>query len=123
MENESNTIKDNYESNFQAIFWEVKRWNGEDPASNEGRLGKLTEEVGELAKAINKTNGRKILKEEDTPDAIRAEILDEAADVIQNVLSIIDGFDFTAPEILMAIVKKNKKWEQKMIEKKVKNYE
>ncbi len=123
MENESNTIEDNYESNFQTIFWEVNRLNGEDPATNEGRLGKLTEEVGELAKAINKTNGRKILKEEDTPEAIRAEILDEAADVIQNVLSIIDGFDFTAPEILMAIVKKNKKWEQKMIEKKVKNYE
>lgn len=125
MKNELNKIsmEEGWENDFQQIFWEINRLNGEDPASHGERLGKLTEEVGELAKAINKTNGRKVLKAEDTPESIQAEILDEAADVIQNVLSIVDGFDFTATEVLMAIVKKNKKWEQKMIEKKIKNNE
>ena len=112
--------EEGFENNFQLIFWEINRLNGEDPATHEGRLGKLTEEVGELAKAVNKTNGRKVLSPEDTPEAIRAEILDEAADTIQNVISIIDGFDLTAEDLLAALVRKNKKWEQKMIEKKVK---
>ena len=100
--------------NFEDIYNDISRINKKDPATDAERLGKLFEETGELAKAINKTNGRKVLKEEDTPDAVRKEVLDEAADSIQNVVSIIDGFGFTCEDLVSAIAKKNKKWEAKV---------
>lgn len=97
---------------FEEAFNDICRINKKDPATNTERLGKLFEETGELAKAINKTNGRKVLKEEDTPENINKEILDEAADSIQNVISIIDGFGFTCEDLVLAMHAKNKKWEE-----------
>lgn len=99
---------------FEDIYNDISRINKKDPATNAERLGKLFEETGELAKAINKTNGRKILQEEDTVESINKEVLDEAADSIQNVVSIIDGFGFTCEDLVAAIAKKNKKWETKI---------
>ncbi len=111
-----NTNKENNKSNnmlkFEDAFNDISRINKKDPATNAERLGKLLEETGELAKAINKTNGRKVLKEEDTPENIKKEILDEAADSIQNVISIIDGFGFTYEDLVLAMNAKNKKWEE-----------
>lgn len=113
-----NPNKENNKSNnmlkFEEVFNDISRINKKDPATNAERLGKLFEETGELAKAINKTNGRKVLKEEDTPENINKEILDEAADSIQNVISIIDGFGFTCEDLVLAIYTKNKKWEKKV---------
>jgi len=103
---------------FNKIFSNIKRLNKIDPASAAERLGKLTEEVGELAKEVNKTNGRKVLKAGDTLESIRNEIRDEAADTIQNVISIVDGFGINANELLEAIVRKNKSWETKIKDKK-----
>lgn len=99
---------------FEDIYSDVSRINKKDPATHAERLGKLFEETGELAKAINKTNGRKILHDEDTEESIQKEVLDEAADSIQNVISIIDGFGFTCEDLVKAIAKKNKKWEAKV---------
>jgi NTP pyrophosphatase (non-canonical NTP hydrolase) len=99
---------------FNETYADIVRINKKDPATAAERLGKLFEEAGELAKAINKTNGRKILKNGETPEIIRAEIIDEAADTIQNVISVIAGFDITAEEVLQAIANKNIKWEKKV---------
>lgn len=103
---------------FNKVFSEIKRLNKIDPASAAERLGKLTEEVGELAKEVNKTNGRKVLKPGDTKESIRNEIRDEAADTIQNVISLIDGFGIKPNELLDAILRKNKSWSDKIKTKK-----
>lgn len=104
--------------NFEKVYTEISRINKKDPATHAERLGKLFEEAGELAKEINKTNGRKILKEEDIPESIRKEVLAEAADTIQNVISIIDGFGFTCEDLVLSMVNKNKKWEHNIDKKK-----
>lgn len=103
---------------FNKIFSDIKRLNKTDPASAAERLGKLTEEVGELAKEVNKTNGRKVLKPGDTPESIRNEIRDEAADTIQNVISLVDGFGIKPTELLDAMIRKNKSWQEKIKSKK-----
>jgi len=95
------------------LFEEVKELNDLDPATNAERLGKLTEEVGELAKEVNKTNGRKV--NTNTKEEIISEITQEAADVIQNVFSIADGFGITYEDIVEAMKIKNGKWRSKMI--------
>jgi len=100
--------------NFEIIYNDISRINQKDQATAAERLGKFFEEGGELAKAINKTNGRKVLKPEDTPESINQEILDEGADSIQNVICILDGFGFTAEDVLKAIARKNEKWELKV---------
>jgi NTP pyrophosphatase (non-canonical NTP hydrolase) len=107
-------IKNEIMMKFEDIYNDISRINKKDPATNAERLGKLFEETGELAKAINKTNGRKVLKEEDTAESIHKEVLDEAADSVQNVISIIDGFGFTCEDLVQAIANKNKKWERKV---------
>ena len=99
---------------FEDVYTDISRINKKDPATNAERLGKLFEETGELAKAINKTNGRKVLNEEDTTENIAKEVLYEAADSIQNVISVIDGFGFTCEDLVTAIAMKNKKWEKKV---------
>ena len=104
----------NMEIKFEDIYNDISRINKKDPATDTERLAKLFEEAGELAKAVNKTNGRKILKAEDTPENIDLEILDEAADTIQNVISLIEGKGWSCGHLLFAIQNKNKKWEQKV---------
>lgn len=100
--------------NFAEIYNDISRINKKDPATHSERLGKLFEESGELAKAVNKTSGRKVLKTEDTHENVQLEILDEAADTIQNVIALIDGFGWTYDHLMFAIETKNKKWEQKV---------
>lgn len=100
---------------MEKIFEEVQRLNALDVATHAERLGKLYEESGELATEINKTNGRK--GHSDSDKRIRKNIIEESADVIQNVFSIADGFDITYEELFKALIKKNKKWERKMKKK------
>jgi len=104
---------------FEEIYSEIKRINAKDPATAAERLGKLFEEAGELAKAVNKTNGRKVLKEGDTKENIELEILNEAADTIQNVISVIDGFGWSYDHLMFALQNKNVKWEKKIDNKKI----
>lgn len=103
---------------FNQIFAQIRQINKMDPANSERRFTKLGEEVGELAKAINKTNGQKVLKPKDTPQAIRKEIIFEAADTIQKVISLIDNFKISAPELINAIFEKNRDWKKKIVDGK-----
>lgn len=97
---------------MRKIFNDVKELNKLDPASNSDRLCKLIEEVGELATEVNKTTGRK--KHKNTEEEIITEIVLEAADVIQNVFSVIDGFNISYDDLLIAMKIKNKKWHKKI---------
>lgn len=104
---------------FKEIYTQVVKINQADPASHEARLGKITEEVGELATAINRTTGRKFRKFSDTDEVIALEALHEGADVIQNVMSLLAGFNFTAEQILEALTEKNVIWEKLVFVKEV----
>jgi NTP pyrophosphatase (non-canonical NTP hydrolase) len=103
---------------FNQIFSQIRKINKIDPANPEKRFTKLGEEVGELAKAINKTNGQKVLKPKDTPQTIRKEIIYEAADTIQKVVSLVDCFNISATDLLNALFEKNKDWKKKITDGK-----
>lgn len=93
---------------MKVIYKEIQGLNQLDPATHAERLGKLAEEFGELAMAINKSTGRKFTDESE--EEIKKELLGEIADVIQNTMSIADGFEFTLEDIVLALSEKNSKW-------------
>jgi NTP pyrophosphatase (non-canonical NTP hydrolase) len=95
---------------MKEIYEEIKRINKLDPATPSERLCKLFEESGELAQAVNKKIGRKIVKE--TEEEVRDLILEEASDTIQCVISLIDSWDITYDEVVEKIRLKNIKWEK-----------
>lgn len=103
--------------NSQELFEDIKRLNIKDPCLPVSGLGKLTEEVGELAQGINKTTGRKAHKEN------YAEIVDniavECADVIQNVYSLADKFGITLEQICAKMEIQNGKWEKNIDEERI----
>jgi len=76
---------------MKAIYKDIQRINALDPATPALRLCKLFEEAGELAQAVNKKLGRKVVNEteEEVIDLIR----EEAADTIQCLLSFADSYD------------------------------
>lgn len=100
---------------MKKVFKDIQRINKLDPATPSERLCKLFEESGELAQAVNKKIGRKVVTE--TDDEIRDLILEEASDTIQCVISLIDSWDITYDEVVEKIKSKNIKWE-KVINKK-----
>lgn len=87
----------------------IKRINSLDPASIAERLCKLFEESGELAQAVNKTIGRKVTNQEED---IRDLVIEEAADTIQCVISLIDSYDISYDELIDKLNQKNIKWEK-----------
>lgn len=95
--------------NMKEIYDDIKRINLLDPAGPSERLCKLYEETGELAQAVNKTTGRKVVTQ--TPDEVRDLIIEESADSIQCVLSLIDYWGITYEELVDKIKTKNIKWE------------
>lgn len=95
---------------MKEIYEEIKRINKLDPATPSERLCKLFEESGELAQAVNKKIGRKVVKE--TDEEVRDLILEEASDTIQCVISLIDSWDITYDEVIEKIRLKNIKWEK-----------
>lgn len=103
------------------IYTKVKELNAKDPATHVERLGKLAEEVGEIATEVNKLTGRKAWKEEDSNELIAIEILHEGADIIQNVFSLLEGFGFEYEDIIKALKDKNTVWEKVLEIKKNKN--
>jgi len=90
------------------LYDEIGELNILHPKTAAERLGKLTEEVGELATEVNKTNGQKI--HNNTDEEIIDEMTQEGADVIQNVFSILDGFGIKYDNIVAAMEIKNDKW-------------
>lgn len=91
------------------VYNDIQRINIIDPATPAERLCKLFEESGELAQAVNKKIGRKVVTESD--EEVRDLILEEAADTIQCVISLIDTWGISYDELVQKINSKNIKWE------------
>ncbi len=95
---------------MEKIYKDIQRINKLDPATPAERLCKLFEESGELAQAVNKKIGRKVVTE--TDEEVRDLILEEASDTIQCVISLIDSWGITYDEVIEKISSKNIKWEK-----------
>lgn len=89
------------------VFNYVNHVDNLDKVSNEKMLCKLFEECGELAQAVNKTIGMKSVGTSD----VRAEILEESADVIQIVFALLSRYDITYDELVAEVINKTDKWE------------
>jgi NTP pyrophosphatase (non-canonical NTP hydrolase) len=76
------------------VYEDVYRINAIDPATPILRFCKLSEEFGELAQAVNKKLGRKVIKESE--QEVLDLILEESADTIQCAFSFMDeiGIDY-----------------------------
>lgn len=80
------------------IYVDICRINILDPANKWERMCKVSEESGELAQAVNKTIGRKIVTE--SREEVLALIKEEAADTIQCVLSLLDTCEVEAENVM-----------------------
>ena len=70
-------------------------------------LCKLFEEAGELAQAVNVDIGIK----NGPKNEIKANVIEECADTIQNALSIANLFKIKPQELLAELSRKNATWE------------
>lgn len=93
---------------MKQIYEDIKYINKIDPADVSLRLNKLFEESGELAQAVNKTLGRK--HHEEDVDALVSSVIEEAADTIQCVMSVLAEYDVDYVELTNMIMLKNMKW-------------
>jgi len=91
-------------------FKQIKKLNKRDNGDVAKALCKLAEEFGELAQVINKTIGRK--PHSLSSKEIQENIIEECADVIQNVFCIADKRGIAYKEIKKALIVKNKKWKK-----------
>jgi NTP pyrophosphatase (non-canonical NTP hydrolase) len=96
---------------MKKIFNEIKKLDS-NQISNAQRVSKLFEECGELAQSVNKTNGMKSSSQ--SREEIENEILEESADAIQNIISIVADFGFSWKDLKSEISRKNKVWESKI---------
>jgi NTP pyrophosphatase (non-canonical NTP hydrolase) len=79
-------------------------------------LGKLVEEIGEMAQSINKLNGRKKIKNE-THTEILDNIEEEVADSIQCLMAIAINAGIEYESLKVRLVEKNGKFENNVNEK------
>lgn len=80
-------------------------------------LAKLTEEVGELAQAVNKLNGRKRRKGESIED-INDNIEEEVADSIQCLMAIAITAGVKYESLKARLIEKNEKFKAAIEENK-----
>ena len=76
--------------------WEEGYWS---PLSN---LARLTEEVGELARAVNHAHGEKPRKSSETDVAVAEEL----ADVLFVIVTLANSLDIDLDEAMRAVLKK-----------------
>jgi NTP pyrophosphatase (non-canonical NTP hydrolase) len=104
-----------YDSMLEDIYQEIKELDSTDPCSISEAVCKFSEESGEWIREINKTTGRKILKE--SIQEVHDNIKEEAADTLQNLLLICGRFNISLDELLKEVKKKNLKWESQIPER------
>jgi len=101
-----------YDSMLEDIYQEIKELDSTDPCSISEAVCKFSEESGEWIREINKTTGRKILKE--SIQEVHDNIKEEAADTLQNLLLICGRFDITMEDLIKEVQKKNQKWKEQI---------
>jgi len=99
-------------TSFEDIYKEIKELDSTDPCSISEAVCKFSEESGEWIREINKTTGRKILKESMTE--VHDNIKEEAADTLQNLLLICGRFNISLEDLLKEVQKKNLKWKDQI---------
>ena len=104
-----------YDKMLEDIYTEIKELDKQDECPISNAVCKFSEESGEWIREINKTTGRKTNRE--TPEEIRANVVEEAADTLQNLLLLCGRFDMTIEELLTEVKRKNKKWESQIPER------
>jgi NTP pyrophosphatase (non-canonical NTP hydrolase) len=97
---------------LEDIYGEIKELDSTDTCSISEAVCKFSEESGEWIREINKTTGRKILKE--SLEEVHGNIKEEAADTLQNLLLICSRFNIKIDDLLKEVQKKNKKWESQI---------
>ena len=97
---------------LEEVYSEIKELDKTDTCSISEAVCKFSEESGEWIREINKTTGRKILKE--TIEEVHSNIKEEAADTLQNLLLICSRFDITIEDLLKEVKTKNKKWQSQI---------
>lgn len=97
---------------IEKIYQEIKEIDKLDKCSISDAVCKFTEESGEWIREINKTTGRKIISESN--EQLQANILEEAADTLQNFLLVCGRFDIKIEDLLNEVLKKNIKWESQI---------
>lgn len=100
---------------MKALFEDVKRIAGTDQVPLEHAMGKLFEEVGELAQCVNMTNGMKVTSL--TFPQIVQEAKQEIVDVIQNAFWVAQRLGISYDELKECFTEKNIKWEDKIQQK------
>jgi NTP pyrophosphatase (non-canonical NTP hydrolase) len=104
---------------FEEIWEEISQLDKEDDCHLSEAVCKFVEEFGELTTEINKLIGRKTSKE--SKEEIKANILEEAADSLQNLLLICNKLGITPEELLQEVKVKNIKWKSVIPERKKQN--
>lgn len=99
-------------SSLEDIYKEIKELDSTDPCSISEAVCKFSEESGEWIREINKTTGRKILKE--SLEEVHDNIKGEAADTLQNLLLICSRFNINLEDLLKEVSKKNQKWKEQI---------
>lgn len=104
---------------MQNLFDEIRDLTIKGDRSLSDGLSKLMEEIGELATEVNKISGIKS-KGKLTDQKIKKLILSEAADSIQNILSILahEKVNIECYDLVRQLKKSNNKWNRKYIRKK-----
>lgn len=105
-------VESKLEISLENIYKEIKELDSTDPCSISEAICKFSEESGEWIREINKTTGRKILKE--SMNEVHDNIKEEAADTLQNLLLICGRFDITLEDLLKEVQKKNLKWKDQI---------
>lgn len=93
---------------MEELLDEIYQIAEKDSGTLAEHLGKLTEETGEFARAVNMINGRKTRKNGETDEEVDANLVEEAADVIQVVLSILKKRNISPIQLFAALAAKNK---------------
>ena len=101
-----------YDSMLEDVYSEIKELDSTDPCSISEAVCKFSEESGEWIREINKTTGRKILKE--SIQEVHDNIKEEAADTLQNLLLICGRFHITLEDLIKEVQKKNQKWKEQI---------
>jgi NTP pyrophosphatase (non-canonical NTP hydrolase) len=98
---------------LEEVYNEIRDLDSMDPCSISEAVCKFSEESGEWIREINKTTGRKVLRGESLEE-VHENIMEEAADTLQNLLLICSRFDISLDYLMKEVSKKNKKWKSQI---------
>lgn len=97
---------------IEELYEEIKSLDKTDKCTISEAVCKFVEESGEMVQEINKTTGRKIIRE--TNEEILSNIKEEIADTLQNLLLISSRFNIDINDLLQQVSSKNQKWKSQI---------